>query len=476
MENLIELKQTPLLWWLEALIIVIGITSAIHAMLRKREPRAALLWMVICIFIPFLGPVLYLLLGINRIHRADKLGEVKLSVLPSYLQQNAPHHEDMLYPKHVLLGATVTGKPLCPGNQVAVLSNGEESYPAMLEAIHQARIRIYLAMYIFEHKGVGKQFIDALTEAVARGVDVRVLLDGVGAWYSFGMTYGKLKKKGVKVVYFLPPRLIPPQLGINLRNHRKILIVDNTTSFVGGMNIRPVHIIKANSLKNAVRDTMYRIEGPVLEQMCQIFSDDWLYTSGENLPKYPHDTKPAGSSWCRVIADGPGLQLDTLINILLGAINSALKSIEIKTPYFLPPREIISALQSAALRGVEVTVILPSHNNLPYMHWASRHMLWQLLKYGVRVFYQPEPFDHSKLLVIDQHYSQIGSANLDSRSLRLNFELMIEIYDSDLGKKLSSQFVHDRDLASEATQEQLDDRHLIIKLRDAFFWLFTPYL
>ena len=181
-------------------------------------------------------------------------------------------------------------------------------------------------------------------------------------------------------------------------------------------------------------------------------------------------------SWCRTIADGPGLQLDALLNILIGAIGSAHTSIEIKTPYFLPPRELISALQSAALRGVEVTLLLPVHNNLPYIHWAMRHMLWQLLKYNIKVYYQAPPFDHSKLLVIDQRYCQVGSANLDARSLRLNFELTVEIYDEVLGKQLSEHINQDKKNAEELSQEQLDKRSFPIKIWDAFCWLFTPYL
>lgn len=472
-------ERIPIAWIAEAFVMLYGLSTATHALLRKREPRASLLWIIICIFIPILGPTLYLLLGINRSHYlheriAEKAGS-ETSLL-SYRKIDDSEQHNIHYPKHVVLVSTVTGLPLSEGNQVDILNNGDEAYPAMLDAINRAEDWIYLCMYIFEHKGVGEEFIQALGRAHERGVDVRVLLDGIGSFYNVGRTHSRLKKMGIKVSYFLPPRLIPPQLDINLRNHRKILITDGTQGFVGGMNIRQSHLIAHPENTHLTRDIMFRVRGSVLEQIGDVFENDWHSACGERLSAKKTDTSTAGLSWCRTIADGPGLQLDALINILIGAIGSAHSSIEIKTPYFLPPREIISALQTAALRGVEVSLILPTDNNLPYIHSAMRHMLWQLLKYNIKVYYQAPPFDHSKLLVIDQRYCQIGSANMDSRSLRLNFELMVEIYDEDLSKKLSAQLHQDKQTAQLLSQESLDSRSFMIKMWDAFCWLFTPYL
>lgn len=479
MESLILVEKIPPLWLIEAFVLITGIATSLHALLHKRDPRSALLWVIACLFIPLLGPILYLLLGINRIHRIHKRGAVAttsqtLPVAPA--RPEKPQQGDMTYPGQVLLGSAVTGLPLSEGNRVEILTNGEEAYPAMLAAIKHASSWIYLCIYIFEHKNIGRQFIDALASAVARGVEVRVLLDGIGGWYSFGQTFTMLKARNIKVAYFLPPRLFPPQLGINLRNHRKILIADDTQGFVGGMNVRQCHLTKTAHPKRAMRDTMFRFQGQILQQVCQVFEDDWLYACGERLPKRQFKTTHPGGSYCRAITDGPGLHLDTLIKILIGAIGSARRSIEIKTPYFLPPGELISALQSAALRGVEVTVLLPARNNLPYVHWAMRNMLWQLLQYGIKIYYQPPPFDHSKWFVIDKHYCQVGSANLDARSLRLNFELSVEVYDSKLGEQLSDQLKLDRQGSEEITRGKLDSRPLPVRMWDAFWWLFTPYL
>ena len=473
------LERIPILWITEVFVLLFGLSTAVHALLLKREPRASLLWIIVCIFIPILGPILYLLLGINRSHYLhDRIAEKAGSQTSLLSHQNieASEQHNIHYPKHVVLVSAVTGLPLSEGNQVDILNNGDEAYPAMLNAINRAKDWVYLCMYIFEHKGIGGEFIEALGHANKRGVQIRVLLDGIGSFYNLGRTHSRLKKKGIKVSYFLPPRLIPLQLDINLRNHRKILITDGIEGFIGGMNIRQSHLINNNQNTHLTRDIMFRLRGPVIQQIGHVFEDDWQSACGERLSPKRVDASAVGLSWCRTIADGPGLQLDALINILIGAIGSAHTSIEIKTPYFLPPREIISALQTAALRGVDVTLILPSDNNLPYIHNAMRHMLWQLLQYNIKIYYQAPPFDHSKLLVVDQRYCQVGSANMDSRSLRLNFELMVEIYDEALGKKLSVQLQQDKQSAERLTQEKLESRSFPVKLWDAFCWLFTPYL
>jgi cardiolipin synthase len=221
---------------------------------------------------------------------------------------------------------------------------------------------------------------------------------------------------------------------------------------------------------------MFRLQGSVLKQIGEVFEEDWFYAGGDQLSAKIYSDSQSGKSSCRVISDGPGVHLDILAKILISAISNARSSIYIVTPYFLPPRELIVAIQSAALRGVEVTILLPSNNNLPYVHWAMRNSLWQFLQFGVRVYYQQAPFDHSKLFVIDQQYCQIGSANFDSRSLRLNFELNVEIFDPEFGQSLCEKIEKDKQNATEITEEQLADRSFPVRIWDAFWWLFTPYL
>jgi cardiolipin synthase len=333
-----------------------------------------------------------------------------------------------------------------------------------------------LTTYIFETNDTGRRFIDALADAAARGVDVKVIIDGVGEFYALPRAGTLLSRRRVCVARFLPPRLFPPALHINLRTHRKLMAVDGRIGFIGGMNLGDRHVV-AGSIRprKPMRDVHFKVIGPVIRQLEQCFIEDWRFCTGHRLELSPDCHPVANGALCRAIVEGPNEDLDKLASILGGAIATAQRRVAIMTPYFLPPRGIISALQTAALRGVAVDVVLPVRSNLPYVDWATHNMLWEVLKWGVRVFRQPPPFAHTKLFLVDGTYAQIGSANIDSRSLRLNFELNLEIFDPHVGGRME-RFIDDAIARSRPlSNEALDRRPLAVKLRDAAFWLFSPY-
>ncbi len=280
----------------------------------------------------------------------------------------------------------------------------------------------------------------------------------------------------MNVARFLPPRLLLPPIHINLRNHRKILVADGQVGFTGGMNIGDRHL--ADNINNPRRsiDMHFRLRGPVVAQLEQTFLEDWAFCTDEKVEPTRAFPLESGSAVCRVISDGPNEDMDNLATILIGAISSARERVLIMTPYFLPSPEMISALQTAALRGVQVHVVLPSKNNLPYIKWAGTNMLAPLLIRGVKIFYQPPPFVHTKLFVIDEQYAQIGTANIDPRSLRLNFELAVEIYDLQVANILSTHIEHQIRQSEQVTLESVLHRPFIIKVRDALMWLFSSYL
>ena len=474
----------PFHWAIGLLHAALGVATAGHALLFKRDPRASWGWIAVIIIFPILGPLLYLLFGINRVQtRAKKLTR-RLPFLflfshePPAIPATARPEKDL--PERFVplarISDRVTRRPLLHGNRVELLQNGEEAYPAMLEAVEGAERSVYLATYILESNATGRRFIDALARARDRGVEVRVLLDGVGELYSFPFSGRLLAKRGVRVVRFLPPTLVPPSLHINLRNHRKVLTVDGRTAFLGGMNIGDRHLAADTENRSRVEDVHFRIHGPVVQQVEELFCEDWAFAAGEELGGTPQDLEQAGEAVCRTIVDGPNEDLDKLAVILAGAVSTARTQVIVMTPYFLPSREMIGALQTAALRGVEVHVILPEKNNLPFVHWATRNMLWELLQWGIRVFYQPPPFVHSKLFLVDGLYALVGSANLDPRSLRLNFELALEVFDPDWVGRMTA-FAEDRRRRSrEVSLEEMDGRPLPAKVRDSLAWLFSPYL
>lgn len=455
--------------------------TAVHALLYKREPRGAFGWIAVCVIAPLAGPLLYLFFGVNRTRsRAQRFSmpPLRSGERGESVAQLHPLPDDLpaSFTELARSGRALSRHALVHGNQVEPLFNGEQAYPAMLEAISKARHHICLTTYLLDHDETGQSFCRALGEAAARGVSVRVLIDGVGEWYSWPRASRRLRRAGVRTARFLPPGLIPPSLSINLRNHHKILVVDESVGFTGGMNISDRHRIDDPGNARPTADVHCRLAGPVVGQLALEFYRTWEFATGEVVRYRPDVDTGQGQAICRTLTDGPDEDLDRLTMLLSAAIASARRSIRIMTPYFLPPRELIGALQAAAVRGIDVHVVLPEKSNLRYVDWATRNMLWELLFRGVRVSLQPAPFNHGKLFVVDDFYSLVGSANWDPRSLRLNFELQVEAYDADLAGSLAERI----DAAAAAGRtlhlEEVDGRSLPARLRDSFCWLFSPYL
>ena len=445
--------------------------ASLHALHFKRRPQSAFAWIAVCLTLPLFGALLYFLFGVNRVQtRARKL-------LTGHPEPDCPTEYVGTPPPQLLplarLGSAVSGWPLTAGNSIELLHEAAAIFDAMIGAIERAKEYVYFSSYIFDGGPLGQRFVAALSAAAERGVDVRVLLDGVGEWYSPQRASTLLRGTRVRFARFLPPRLFPPTFTVNLRNHRKILLIDGLEAFTGGINIRDRYLDAA-----AVRiiDSHFRLSGPVLAQIETVFLRDWQFATGDPDIAARRVPNPTGGAMCRVIADGPAARIDRLTALFTGAIGSARRRIAIMTPYFVPPRELISPLLAAALAGVDVAVILPERNNLPYVHWATRHMLWELLERGVSVYYQPPPFVHSKLFYVDDHYAQIGSANFDSRSLRLNFEMNVEVYDRDTVTELAAHFEAIRERSRRVTLAEVDGRPFLTRTTDGIAWLFSPYL
>jgi cardiolipin synthase len=357
------------------------------------------------------------------------------------------------------------------------LVDGDEAYPAMLEEIRRARQSISLVSYIFEAEGVGGKFVDALAEASARGVEVRVLIDDVGTRYSRPRINRVLKKRGVPVANFLPAFLPRSITHFNLRNHCKIVVVDGRVGFTGGMNIRQGSVLASNP-RHPTKDLHFRVGGPVVAQLQEAFARDWAFTTGEKLAGgiwFP-ELEPEGQALARGITDGPDGDVDKLHWVFLAAIGAARRSIRIMTPYFLPDRVLIKALHLAAQRGVDIDIIVPEVANLPVVRWAMWGHHRQVLHQGIRLWLTPPPFDHSKLFIVDGYWCSIGSSNWDPRSLRLNFEFNIECYDDELGASLEEHVRHRVRDARLLTVEELRGRPLFQRIRDGTAGLMTPYL
>jgi cardiolipin synthase len=458
-----------------------ALLASIHALLHKRDSRAATLWLGLVWFLPLLGPILYLALGVNRIRRrALTLAVHNTFSRPIPDNLGEPQHEGAEHLK--MLARTVSrvvAQPLTDGNSIEPLVNGDTAFPAMLAAIESAKKSISLCTYIFDNDASGQKFVAALARAVARSVAVRVLIDAAGTRYSWPPITHKLHHAKIPFAKFLPSSLLTPWrvATINLRNHRKSLIVDGIIAFAGGMNIRHGNVL-ADQPRSPVQDLHFQVVGPVVAQLQEAFANDWAFTTGEVLDGglwFP-ELKASGNVIARAIPDGPDTDFDKARWTLLAALGEAQSSVKILTPYLLPDNAIITALNLASLRGVRVDIILPAKNNLPFVHWASRAMWWQLLERGCHIWLTPPPFDHSKLMIVDGHWVLLGSANWDARSLRLNFELNVECYGRDFAQEMEKVVANKLRGAHEVTQAEVDKRSLPVKLLDATARLFSPFL
>jgi cardiolipin synthase A/B len=473
-------------WILGVVGLVLNVVASAHAVLYKRDPRSAVLWVILVWMVPLGGAVCYFLLGVNRIRRhamSLRGGQEKHLSVPSvaaYSPETVGHclsEESKHLSRLASLVDKVVDRPLLPGNRLQLLRNGDEGYPAMLEAIEQARRSISLATYIFDNDPVGREFAQVLGKAAERGVEVRVLIDDAGLRYSWPSILHVLAQRRVKTARFLPS-LAPWRLTtMNLRNHRKLLVVDGQTGFTGGMNIRAGHWLSRYP-KKGVQDMQFRVEGPVVAHLQETFVDDWSFVTGETLRGeawFPH-LEWRGPVLARGIADGPDEDFEKLRWTLLGALTAAHRRILVMTPYFLPDPAVISALNLAAMRGVAVDIVLPARNNLLMVQWATQAILWQVLERGCRVWMTPPPFDHSKALLVDDCWSLIGSANWDQRSLRLNFEFNLECYDPDLATTLR-QWIDEKIARSRQIRlADADGRPVAIRLRDGLARLMIPFL
>jgi cardiolipin synthase A/B len=461
------------------LTIVTALLASGHVVLHKRDVRSALGWIGFIWFAPIVGPAAYVVFGVNRIRRAAMrrgMPSLRTRVAPDEagpppIAPGAQHLAGL-----VSLADAVVRRPLVAGNAVELLAGGEHVYPAMLAAIDAAQASVTFCTYIFDRGRAGDAFVAALSRANARGVKVRVLIDGVGARYRFPPIHRRLRREGVRTALFLQ-RLSPGFLPfVNLRTHRKVLVVDGRVGFTGGMNVRDDFLPFGG--RRPAMDLHARMQGPVVAHLQSAFAEDWLFTTGEVLDedRFFPPLPAAGSVVARGVTDGPDEDFETIRFLLLGALATARRRVRIVTPYFLPDTALVTALNVASLRGVDIGIVVPARTNLPLVQWAQTAQLWQVLDRGCRVWLSPEPFDHTKLMVVDGEWTLLGSANWDPRSLRLNFELDVECWDADLAARAEALVDERIERGREVTLAQVDGRPLPMKLRDGVARLLSPYL
>jgi len=464
--------------------IVGSLLALAHLLLRHHDYRSAAFWTALVVFTPLLGPLFYLFFGINILRRSGKryrsgIHEPWRDPVPEHPLPFTPQ-ESFAMQEHQQLARTldrISRFSFTVGNHLDILHNGDEAMPRMLEAIRSAQHSITLASYIFEATGIGADFVTELSNAVKRGVQVRVMVDDAGTRYAWPPVVEALTQAGVTARRFMPSRLILRLITMNLRNHRKILVVDGHTAFTGGMNIREGNMI-ARKPKHAVHDLHFAVTGPCVAQIQRVFAEDWAFCTGESLegPRWFPELAAKGTTSAIGIVDGPDEDMEVMPAAFFAALNAAREEVKIITPYFLPNPVLIAALRLCAIRGVKVTILTPAENNIPFVGWATQTLYPDLLSVGCRIFESAPPFDHSKLFLIDGVWSFLGSTNWDPRSLRLNFEFNLACHDPELCQRLAAEMdaklVHSREI----THEMLEAAPVLQRLRNGFARLFIPAL
>lgn len=457
-----------------SLVLALGVTA--NALLKKNDVRAALGWIGVVWLSPILGALLYFFFGINRVTRRalkmSRLDDAQASP-PASIKPGASPNIALLSE----VSERVTQAPLTAGNKVEILQRGDGAYPAMLAAIAGAKSAIAMASYIFRDDAAGQEFADALIAAARRGVEVRLLLDGVGAGYFRPALFWRMRREGLRVARFLhswQPWRMP---FVNMRNHRKLLVVDGSVAFLGGINVGVENSTRFSGAQR-IDDVHFRVDGPVVRVVMDAFARDWTFTTEETLddeiwwPKL----EDKGQVFARGVRSGPDADLYKTELILGAALNLARKRIRIVTPYFLPDARLQFAIQEAGLRGVEVEIVLPQKSDQRLMDWAMRGQLRFFRHIKVRFMATPPPFDHSKLCTVDGEWSLVGSSNWDTRSLRLNFEFDLEITDRELTARLDALIDAKIARGGKISPDKLAQEPVWLRLRNAAARLLMPYL
>ena len=487
-----ELVNWGHIHWVTIIVVLhVGLSflTSLHVLLFKENERTSLAWIGLAILSPVVGSAFYWFFGINRIKREAKKKHPQ-TLKQDLRRQDEPkkvHYLPENWQPAIVAGQNIHPLNYLANNSVEPLIDGDMTYPEMINSIHNAKHYIVLSSYIFNYDSIGRQFINALAEAHQRGVLVNVLLDGIGIGYSWHRSDKELKKRGVKTARFLPTISLTSIRFINLRNHRKILCVDGDVAYIGGMNISESNEVK--SATHPIDDIHFKVTGPVIDQISQVFVEDWFFATGEliQFPAFTTEPPPEPTSntseqvseksvVARVIQDGPDEDHNKIRWTLINALISAQTSVKIMTPYFIPDQTLMTSLHAAALRGVCVEIIVPKRSNIPFLNWVMQANFSRIIQHGIKLYTNNRPFDHSKIVVIDDIWSFIGSTNWDARSMEFNFEINLECFDTQLNAKLSEFFAGKKHNASCVLAEEVAHLPAYKKVRNNAFRLFSSYL
>ncbi len=476
--------------WIFRNLIWINIGFAILLVFfERRNPTSTWLWLMALTFLPGIGFILYLFIGQDLSKkRMFKVKEKEdycfkdiVLMQEELIDKNKYKYKDPNYRGYeglIRMHLISAEAFFSQDNTIDLYFDGNDKFEALIESLKAAKHYIHLEYYIFKSDALGKRVIDILCEKAKQGVEVKVLIDGMGG-RKFREEYkDQLKMSGAEIAVFFPPFVPFLSLRINYRNHRKIGIVDGQEGYIGGFNIGDEYIGLSKKF-GYWRDTHIKIRGSSIASLQWRFSLDWKFATGNEITicqSYLVEDECQGNAGIQIVSSGPDSKWPSIKDGYLKMISNAKEKVYIQTPYFIPDDSIFEALKLAALSDLDVRVMVPCKPDHPFVYWASMSYIGELLNAGVKFYSYEKGFLHSKVVLMDDFVSSVGTANLDIRSFKLNFEVNAFIYDENINLKLTDKFLDDLKDCNEITLTAYNNRGRVVKIKESVSRLLSPIL
>lgn len=482
--------------WLEitiyvfiALYILTVVSVVFNVILENRNPVRTLAWIIVLVTVPLIGFLFYLYFGVNyrkiKMFSMKGLGDMKWLQYMSEDQKQRIKKSEFLQKRETwevrkLMTLLLNNSKalLTRSNKVDILNNGEETFPAIFEALRNAKKFIHLEYYIIDRGKLTDMLKAILIEKAKEGVEVRIIYDDVGSWGLPRDFIRELRDTGIQIYPFLPVRF--PHLGskANYRNHRKIIIIDGEVGFVGGLNFADRYVDGVPGI-GIWRDTHLKVEGEVVTSLQVVFLIDWYFVRQELLldkNEYLPYKQVEGRVDIQTVTSGPDSDWASIQQAFFTLINMARKYVFISTPYFMPGETTLNSLKTAAMGGVDVRIMLPHKSDSRLTYWCTRSYIEELLEAGVKIFWYQKGINHSKVIIVDGNVASVGTANMDIRSFEQNFEVSLIIYDREVVKNLANYFLCDLQGSVECAIQYWKFRPKREKVYESIARLFAPVL
>ncbi|MFR4231177.1 cardiolipin synthase [uncultured Clostridium sp.] len=465
------------------------LTMAFMIFKEKRSTNSIIAWILILYLAPYVGFIVFILIG-RKMNNANMFGfkNAELNTFKSYVNKNEEknkYNKESLYEKNkdmILALEAMDYSPYRNDNNVSMYSDGKLFFNELLESLKKAKKSINIEFYIFKNDDIGTKILNVLEEKAKEGVEVRLLYDSVGSRSLNRNVLNKLINEGGKVGEFFPSWLKFININMNFRNHRKIVVIDNNVGFVGGFNVGDEYLGK-DSKFGYWRDTHIKFTGSAVNDLNLRFLADWRYATKEEVSleeifEANEENSNSNNVGMQIVSSGPNLSDKYEIKMAyLKMIQKAKKYLYIQSPYLIIDNSISDSLKLAAASGVDVKIMIPGKGDHPFVYWANLVYAGDLIKEGIRVFhYDKNAFLHAKTVVIDDEVCSIGTANMDTRSFELNFEVSSFIYSEKIAKEQKYEFENDMKKCEELTLEKYQNRSRIVKIKESLSRLFSDVL